>query len=148
MNIVKKTLCIVLALAFVCLSFAGCGGNSDTKASDLEKVKSAGKITVGMECAYAPYNWTQSDDSNGAVPIKGSSDYAYGYDVMMAKYICDQLGWELEIVKTDWDSIIPAIQSGTGDVGLCGQSVTSDRLELVDFTNWMNAAIAVQPLSE
>ena len=88
-----------------------------------------------MECAYAPYNWTQSDDSNGAVPIKGSSDYAYGYDVMMAKYICDQLGWELEIVKTDWDSIIPAIQSGTVDVGICGQSVTSDRLELVDFTS-------------
>lgn len=42
-------------------------------------------LKVAMECSYAPYNWTQPDDSNGAVPISGSSDYAYGYDVMMAK---------------------------------------------------------------
>ena len=56
------------------------------------------------------------------------------YDVMIAKYICEQLGWELEIVKTDWESIIPAIQSGTADAGICGQSITSDRLEMVDFS--------------
>ena len=91
-------------------------------------------LRVAMECAYAPYNWTQPDDSNGAVPISGSSDYANGYDVMIAKYICEQLGWELEIVKTDWESIIPAIQSGTADAGICGQSITSDRLEMVDFS--------------
>ena len=35
-------------------------------------------LKVAMECGYAPYNWTQPDDSNGAVPISGSSDYAYG----------------------------------------------------------------------
>ena len=61
-------------------------------------------LKVAMECSYAPYNWTQPDDSNGAVPISGSSDYAYGYDVMMAKKICDELGYDLEIVKLDWDS--------------------------------------------
>ena len=44
-----------------------------------------GVFTIAMECAYAPYNWTQTDDSNGAVPIKDSSDYANGYDVMIAK---------------------------------------------------------------
>lgn len=32
-------------------------------------------LKVAMECSYAPYNWTQPDDSNGAVPISGSSDY-------------------------------------------------------------------------
>ena len=93
-----------------------------------------GKLTVVMECAYAPYNWTQTDDSNGAVPIKDSSEYAYGYDVMMAKYIADQLGLELEIVRSDWESIIPAIQSSTVDLGICGQSVTAERLEMVDFS--------------
>lgn len=87
-----------------------------------------------MECAYAPYNWTQEDDSNNAVPISGSSSYANGYDVMIAQYICQQLGWELEIVKTDWDSIVPAVQSGAVDCGICGQSITSDRLEMVDFS--------------
>ena len=45
-----------------------------------------GVFTVGMECAYAPYNWTQMDDSNGAVPISNvPGAYANGYDVMIAK---------------------------------------------------------------
>ena len=58
-----------------------------------------GVLTVAMECNYAPYNWSQADDSNGAVPIRDSSEYANGYDVMMAKKICEANGWELEIVR-------------------------------------------------
>ena len=87
-----------------------------------------------MECGYAPYNWTQPDDSNGAVPIQDSKDYAYGYDVMMAKKIAQELGRELQIVKLDWDSLVPAVQSGTVDCVIAGQSITSERLEMVDFT--------------
>ena len=91
-------------------------------------------LRVAMECSYAPYSWTQPDDSNGAVPISGSSDYAYGYDVMMAKHICEELGYDLEIVKLDWDSLVPAVQSGTVDCVIAGQSITSERLQSVDFT--------------
>lgn len=91
-------------------------------------------LRVAMECSYAPYNWTQPNDANGAVPISGSSDYAYGYDVMMAKTLCEKLGYTLEIVKLDWDSLVPAVQSGTVDCVIAGQSITSDRLESVDFT--------------
>lgn len=91
-------------------------------------------LKVAMECSYAPYNWTQPDDSNGAVPISGSSDYTYGYDVMMAKHIAEELGYNLEIVKLDWDSLVPAVQSGTVDCVIAGQSITSERLQSVDFT--------------
>lgn len=91
-------------------------------------------LKVAMECSYAPYNWTQPDDSNGAVPISGSSDYAYGYDVMMAKHICQELGYDLEIVKLDWDSLVPAVQSGKVDCVIAGQSITKERQEMVDFT--------------
>lgn len=91
-------------------------------------------LSVAMECAYAPYNWTQNSDANGAVPIKDSTDYAYGYDVMMAKKIADALGMELEIVRLDWDSLVPAVQSGTVDCVIAGQSVTTERLQMVDFT--------------
>lgn len=91
-------------------------------------------LRVAMECSYAPYNWTQPDDANGAVPIADSPDYAYGYDVMMAKHIAEELGYELEIVKLDWDSLIPAVQSGNVDCVIAGQSITSERLESVDFT--------------
>ena len=91
-------------------------------------------LKVAMECGYAPYNWTQPTDENGAVPIADSSEYAYGYDVMMAKHICEELGYDLEIVKLDWDSLVPAVVSGTVDCVIAGQSITSERLEVVDFT--------------
>ena len=124
----KKRFAFILALVMVVLTaFAGCGGEKVDILKD-------NVLTVAMECAYAPYNWTQTSDANGAVPIKDSSDFAYGYDVMMAKKIADDLGMELEIVKLDWDSLVPAVISGTVDCVIAGQSITSERLQSVDFT--------------
>lgn len=91
-------------------------------------------LRVAMECAYAPYNWTQPDDSNGAVPIADSNEFAYGYDVMMAKKICEELDYDLQIVRLDWDSLIPALQSGQADCVIAGQSITAERLQAVDFS--------------
>ena len=126
---------VALALALMmALTLCACGSSNNAAETPADTAEGTTVLRVAMECAYAPYNWTQPDDSNGAVPISGSSDYANGYDVMIAKAICEANGWELEIVKSDWDSIIPAIQSGTVDAGICGQSITSDRLEMVDFT--------------
>ena len=145
----KKFLSLLMALAMT-LSLAACGSKKEAAPAQSEAPAASETRTlrVAMECAYAPYNWTQSDDSNGAVPISGSSDYTYGYDVMMAKYICEQLGWNLEIVKSDWESIIPAIQSGTVDAGICGQSITSDRLEMVDFSDPYYYATIVTVVAE
>ena len=93
-----------------------------------------GVLTVGMECAYAPYNWMQMDDSNGAVPISNvPGSYANGYDVMIAQRICDAYGWELEVVSSDWDGLTAAIQSGVMDANIAGQSMTADRLTQVDM---------------
>ena len=119
----------LMASAMVCtFALTGCGSNTATTSEDKDT------FVVGMECAYAPYNWAQSDNSNGAVPISGSSDYAYGYDVMMAKYLADKLGYELEIYKIDWDSLPVALQSNKIDCVIAGQSITAERLETVDFT--------------
>ena len=52
---------------------------------------------------------------------------------MMAKKICEANGWELEIVRTDWDSLVPGVQSGVYDAVIAGQSMTADRMEQVDF---------------
>ena len=112
-------------------------GEEDTKAAEDDGTAAAGDgkvLRVAMECGYAPYNWTQPTDDNGALPISGSSDFAYGYDVMMAKHIADKLGYELEIVKLDWDSLVPAVQSGTVDCVIAGQSITAERMQSVDFT--------------
>ena len=153
-----KKKAVSMMLAAVCaLSLCACGSKSaepaaqaepaaeapaETEAAEVESASGteetpAGEekvLKVAMECGYAPYNWTQPDDSNGAVPIQDSADYAYGYDVMMAKHIAEQLGYELQIVKLDWDSLVPAVQSGTVDCVIAGQSITSERLEMVDFS--------------
>lgn len=123
----KRNIAFVLALVMLvgCL-FTGCGGS---KPESDRKV-----LRVAMECAYAPYNWTQNDDSNGAVPIKDSNSFAYGYDIMMAKKIAEALDMDLEIYKQDWDSLVPAVVAGTVDCVIAGQSITSDRLESVDFS--------------
>ncbi|MEG1304472.1 MAG: transporter substrate-binding domain-containing protein [Oscillospiraceae bacterium] len=117
----KRIMTLALSLVLL-LSMASCEKSSD-------KV-----LRVGMECAYAPYNWTQIDDSNGAVPIADTGEYAYGYDVMMAKYLADKMGLELQIKKIDWDSLPVAVQSGTIDCVIAGQSITAKRLKAVDFT--------------
>ena len=121
----KKILSAVLVLMML-LASAACAEGSIPGVED-------GVLTVAMECAYAPYNWAQPDDANGAVPIKDSMLYANGYDVMTAKAICEANGWQLEVMQLDWDSLIPAVQSGICDAVIAGQSMTSERMESVDF---------------
>ena len=93
-----------------------------------------GVLTIAMECAYAPYNWTQGDDANGAVPIANvPGSFANGYDVMIGQRICEANGWELEVIQSDWDSLVPGVQTGTFDAVIAGQSMTAERSEVVDF---------------
>ena len=102
-------------------------GNTDT---------SNGTLKIAMECAYAPFNWTQTTDANGAVPIQGQDGmYANGYDVQVAKYIAAELGMALEVYSYVWDSLIPAVQSGAVDAIIAGMSPTAEREEQVDFTD-------------
>lgn len=122
-----KRLSSLIAILLIALAILSANGNKESK-------DTSNTLRVAMECGYAPYNWTQTTDANGAVRISGSKDYAYGYDVMMAKYIAQELGKDLEIVKLDWDSLVPAVQSGTVDCVIAGQSITSERLQMVDFT--------------
>ena len=130
----KKSVVAVLLATMAALTMTACGAAKTTDAEGAAAAGDGKTLKVAMECGYAPYNWTQPDDSNGAVPIQDSKDYAYGYDVMMAKKIAQELGRELQIVKLDWDSLVPAVQSGTVDCVIAGQSITSERLEMVDFT--------------
>lgn len=155
----KKTARQLAALAMAAvtlLSLSACGGGSapETKAAagneaagseaakeearaesgDTEESGEKKVLRVAMECAYAPYNWSQPDDANGAVPIADSNEFAYGYDVMMAKKICEELDYDLQIVRLDWDSLIPALQSGQADCVIAGQSITAERLQAVDFS--------------
>jgi len=150
MNKKKRLLYLILAICVTASTLIGSIGltasassGSGTTASDSQTTSTAasaagsgvedGVLSVAMECSYAPYNWAQPDDSNGAVPIADSDEYANGYDIMMAKKICEAYGWKLEVHQLDWDSLIPAVQSGTVDAVIAGQSITAEREQEVDF---------------
>ncbi|MGL4589664.1 MAG: ABC transporter substrate-binding protein/permease [Mycoplasmatales bacterium] len=96
-----------------------------------------GTLTVGMECNYAPNNWTVPAGTavNTAVPIKGSKDLCDGFDVQIARKIAEDLGVKLEVAKIPWDGLIPALQSNTIDAIIAGMSPTLERQKTVDFSN-------------
>lgn len=124
----KKLSLLVLAALTAALTLVGCGSSKESNSRE-------DVFRVGMEAGYAPFNWTQMDDSNGAVKIDGSSEYAGGYDVEIAKKIADSLGKKLVIVKTEWDGLVPALTSGKIDGIIAGMSPTSERKETIDFTD-------------
>ena len=98
-------------------------------------VKADNYLRIGMEAAYAPFNWTQDDDSNGAVPIEGTNQYANGYDVQIAIKIAEAMGKEPLVVKTSWTGLIPALTSGKIDMIAAGMSPTEERKLEIAFSN-------------
>ena len=124
----KKILGAIAALAMT-VGLAACG----TPVS--QGTANQNQLVVGMEAGYPPFNWTQKDDSNGAVKIQGTDQYAGGYDVEIAKRVAKQLGKELVIVKTEWDGLTPALVSGKIDAIIAGMSPTEERKATIDFTD-------------
>lgn len=126
----KLTLFLVLLISSILL-LAGCGTSTSSDSGSSED----NTFKVGLEAGYAPFNWTQNDDSNGAVKIDGSAEYAGGYDVEIAKKVAEGLGKELVIVKTEWDGLVPALTSGKIDAIIAGMSPTAERKETIDFSD-------------
>lgn len=92
-------------------------------------------LRIGMEAAYAPFNWTQDDDKNGAVKIEGTNQYANGYDVQIAKQVAKALDKKPLVVKTSWNGLIPALTSGKLDMIVAGMSPTAERKKEIAFSN-------------
>ena len=123
---------LVMAMV-VSVSLTGCG----KKDVSSERVEGTEKkvLRVGMECGNPPYNWSQTDDSNGAVKVEGTDEYVNGYDITMAKAIAESMGYELEVYKIEWNGLIMALQSEKIDAIIAGMSPTEERKESVDFTD-------------
>lgn len=123
-----KKLFLMFALIFIGAYLTSCGSVKFNEKS--------GKIIIGLECDYAPFNWTEMEKSDTNYPIdnvKGA--YAEGYDVQMAKMIADSLGYELVIKKIEWDGLIPALSSGAIDMIIAGMSPTEERKLKIDFSD-------------
>lgn len=121
----------IIAILFMLLSLIAC---------NVEKKQ---VLRVGMEVGYAPFNWFQETGENGAVKI--STGYANGYDVKIAKIIAEKLNMKLEIVPSDWDSLLgPAVNSNKIDLVIAGMSPTEERKKSLDFTKaYYNSDIVI-----
>ncbi len=110
-------------------SMASCGQGST-------ELTNEGVLVVGMECAYAPFNWTETTKTDSNVAIANlSGAYADGYDVQVAKILADELGLQLQIKALEWGALINNLNSGLIDCIIAGMSPTAERMETIDFTN-------------
>jgi putative lysine transport system substrate-binding protein len=120
------------------MSITGCS-SKDTTTTTSSSSKSSNNeqkvLKVGMECAYAPFNWTQNQDTNEAIEIQDIGGYANGYDIMVSNLISEELGYEIEVYKIEWDSLILAVNSGKIDAVIAGMAMTDERRQSVDFTD-------------
>lgn len=142
----KKMMGLVVTTVMAASLLAGCGStdegtaSSSTSEAGTEASGSGEKdvLRVGMECNYAPFNWTQETedlaDGSKAVPIYGTSYYAYGYDVMVAQKLADEMGMELEVHKVDWNSIGISLDAGDYDAIIAGMGRTAERELSYAFT--------------
>lgn len=130
----KKLTTLILCLMLACstLLFTACGGAEGEK--DFANVQEKGVLVVGMECAYAPYNWATPTESQTTATVSNGS-FADGYDVQIAKLIAEDLGVTLEIKAIEWDGLIPALESGEIDLIIAGMSPTEERKLSIDFSN-------------
>ena len=118
----------VLGLTLVSLSsiaLSACSGSSVDNS----------KLVIGMECAYQPFNWTESAANNFTLPIDGTNEFADGYDIAIARYLSQDLGKDVVIKRIEWYDLIPSLQNGAINMVLAGMSSTAERRKTIDFTD-------------
>ena len=80
------------------------------------------KLIIATEGAYPPYNLVAADGT------------LQGFDVDFAKAVCEKINADCEIVKQDWDGIIPALLAKKYNVIIASMAIRPERAEKVDFT--------------
>lgn len=105
----KKVLSLIAA-GVLALSVTGCGNQ-----------KNDNVLTMATNATFPPYEFYENET-------------IVGIDAEIAAKIAEKIGMELEIVDTEFGSIIAGVQTGKYDMGVAGMTVTEERLESVNFT--------------
>lgn len=126
------------ALGTIALSLFSCSNSTKGTTVTIDGTSyniEVDKLVVGMECDYAPWNWTEASANDYTMNISNATGYADGYDIQIAKRLGETLGLEVKIVKQQWDSLIPDVQSNTINMVVAGMTDTEERRQSIDFTN-------------
>lgn len=151
----KKMVSMMLCVAMTAAMVAGCGNREETPAE--APAAEAGEETPAAEDGEeAP---AEADAEESEAPAEGTlvmatnayfepyeyyeGDQIVGIDAEMAAAVAEKLGMELQIEDMEFDSIIPAINSGKADIGVAGMTVTEDRLVNVNFSDPYTTATQV-----
>jgi polar amino acid transport system substrate-binding protein len=94
---------------------------TSTMAGTLDEIQKRGKLRVGMEPGYMPFE------------LKNQKGEIIGFDVDMANRMAKAMGVELELVDTAWDGIIAALLTGKFDVIMSGMTLTQERNMAFNF---------------
>ena len=130
----NKIIALVVAL-FSSLIISSCGNNNEGLPSN-QISKEKEDLIVGLECDYAPFNWTETSANETTLPIEGKANqYADGYDIQIAKLIGEYENMNVVIRKMEWDSLIPSLQNGEINAVIAGMTDTEERRQSIDFTN-------------
>lgn len=129
MNTIRKSLTVLACAALL----TGCASNTPTSTA-ASSSNSSDTLRVGMECNYAPFNWSTTKEAEYTQPIS-SADYCDGYDVVVAKNLADKIGKKVEIVKLDWDNLILSLNNNQIDAVIAGMTATDERKQQVNFTD-------------
>ena len=139
-----KRFVLFLLTAAMLLSLCACGSTATTAtqapaeaAAEAEAPAEEAKVLrVGMECAYAPNNWLETEASDINLPISNvPGSYADGYDVQIAKLIGEYAGYDIEVVMLGWDGLIEALNQGQIDMIIAGMADTATRREAINFSD-------------
>lgn len=120
MKLFSKIMAITLAGAISVIGFSGC--SSSGSENRMKQIEDSGTLTMYTNAVFPPYEFL------------GTGDEIIGIDVEIGQAIADELGVELEVVNSDFDGVISAIESGKGDVGIAGITITEERAQQVDFS--------------
>jgi len=120
----------------VLLSFATIGAFTSLVSCNKANEENSNTLVIGLECNYAPFNWTLASANENTLPISNyANQYADGYDIQFAKRAGKELGMDVKIVKMEWDNLIPQLNQGEINCIIAGMTDTEERRQSIDFTN-------------
>ena len=122
----KKKITILLVLLMLLAMISGCAKKEEEPEApkdQLDTIREAGKLVVGIEGTYPPFNF-----------VDDAGNYA-GYDIDVATAVAEHIGVEVEFVMAEWDALLVGIDAGRWDTVIADVTATDERREKYDFSD-------------
>src|SRR5690625_5588509 len=104
------------------LGLVACGSGDEEADAEASEGELKDTYTVATDTSFVPFEF------------KEDGEYV-GFDIDLINAVADEVGFEIEMETTNFDGIIPGLQTGSFDIAIAGISIREDRKESVDFSD-------------